>query len=152
MACRAAPAVAASATREWIQRFAESALLLRLLEHLQRLVDGEASRFLARRVFPERPQKLADVLLRRHHQERVVEQIIPVCIGGDGGTLVRVGAQVGDHGNARLHEGFTPDLHGPLDPLLGEPELPVVVAQAQQVAVVREVKELLARALRQPGL
>ena len=76
----------------------------------------------------------------------MVEQIIPVCIGGDGGPFVRVGAQVDDHGNAHFHEGFTPDLHGPLDPLLGEPELPVVVAQAQQVAVVREIEVLLARA------
>ena len=77
----------------------------------------------------------------------MVEHPVPVGVGGDVGPLVGIGEQVEDLGHPQLHEGLGPDLASSLLALLLEHKLPVVVAQAHQVAVVGEVEELLAGAL-----
>ena len=77
----------------------------------------------------------------------MVDVPVPIGVRSDGGLFVRVGAQVVEPGNPGLHEGFPPQGQGARSALLGEHDLPVVVAQAGQIAIVGEVEELLARAL-----
>ena len=60
------------------------------------------------------------------------------------GRLEWVGAQVEQLGEAQRHERILPDIQT-MRSLLGEDELPLVVAQRHQRAVVVEVEELLAR-------
>src|SRR5499427_9142035 len=117
-------------------------------ELLQHLVNGEARRLLPWRELLERGQELTNDLLRRHEQENVVHHPIPVGVRGDFGPLVWVGAEVEEFREAERNERLLPDAQGASRALLHEHEFPVVVAQSSQVPVVREVKELLAWALR----
>ena len=78
---------------------------------------------------------------------RVVEDPVVVGVRGDVGPLVGVGAQVEELGHPQRDERLGPDLQRALDALLHEDDLPVVEPQRDQVAVVVEVDEALARAL-----
>ena len=121
-----------------------------LLERFQHLVEREAADLLARREFLERRQELPDVLLRRHEQEDVLDPPLLVAHAIVVGRLERIGAQVEDLRQAQRHERFLPDIEA-VRALLGEDDLPLVVAQADQRAVVVEVEELVARAGRFAG-
>ena len=61
------------------------------------------------------------------------------------GRLEGVGAQVEDLRQTQRHERLLPDVEA-VRALLGEDDLPLVVAQRHQRAVVVEVEELVARA------
>ena len=62
------------------------------------------------------------------------------------GPLVRIPPQVEHQRHPKRREGVRPGLKGGLYALLHENQLPVVVAQGCEVAVVREVEDLVARA------
>ena len=83
----------------------------------------------------------------RQQQVNMIEIPVPVGIRSDGRLFVRIGTQVVEPRNPRLYERFTPDSQSTLFPLLGEHDLPVVVAQSGQIAIVGEIEKLLARTL-----
>ena len=72
----------------------------------------------------------------------MIQQPVPIGVGGDVGTFVGIGEQVEDLRHPQLGEWFGPDLQGARLALLLKDKLPVVVAQAHQIAVVGEVEEL----------
>ena len=85
--------------------------------------------------------------LRRDERTRAVRHE-PVVVGvrRDVRALVRVRPQVEEFRDTQLGERLGPDLQGARRALLLEHELPVFVAQGDEIAVVVEVDELLARA------
>ena len=117
---------------------------------LQSLVEAEAAGLLARREFLERGEKLTHVLLRRHEHEGVVHAPPSVVDAFVVGALERIGAQVEELRKTQGHERVLPDIQA-VRALFREDDLPLVVAQADQRAVVVEVEELLARARRLAG-
>jgi hypothetical protein len=116
-------------------------------QFLHDLIQAEARGLLARRELLEGGQEVADVGLGRHQQVGPVEQPVVVGVGGDLSALVGVAAQVEDERHAQRHEGLGPGAEGAGGLLLQEDQLPVVVAQRGEVAVVGEVEDLVARAL-----
>src|SRR5262249_56550785 len=116
---------------------------LRVLERLQQFVEAEAADLLAWREFLERSQELRDVLLRRHEQEGSVDSPVPVVHADDVSLLERVRAQVEDLGKAQHDEWLLPNFE-PFNALLGEDDLPLVVAKPDERTVVAEVEELVA--------
>ncbi len=77
----------------------------------------------------------------------MIEIPVPVGIRRDSRLFIRIGAQVVEPRNPCFHERFTPDGQRTLFPLLGEHDLPVVVAQSGQIAIIGEIEKLLARTL-----
>ena len=86
---------------------------------------------------------LRDERLRRDEHEGVLDEPSHVVARLVLGPLERVGAQVEQHRQAQLHHRLRPDIEA-LRLLLQEHRLPLVVAQAGQVAVVGPVEELAA--------
>ena len=117
------------------------------MQLLQHLIDGEARRLLPWRKVLEGRQELADIGLRRDQHEGVIEQPVVVGVRGDVGALVRIEPEIEDQRHAQVVKGSAQTRKRSRGPLLHEDELPVVVAQSRQIAVVGEVEELLARAL-----
>ena len=72
---------------------------------------------------------------------------VPVGVGCDRCTLVRIGPEVVEPGNACVYKGLSPDEHGALGALLCKHHLPVVVTDRLQVAIIGEIEELLPWAL-----
>ncbi len=123
------------------------ASMWRCQQLLHDLVNSETGSFLARWELLESFQEVSDISLRRYQQKSMVHPPIPVGVRGDGRPLIRIRAQVEQPGYPRIHQGFSPDQHGALCPLLGKYDLPVIVTERLQIAIVGEVEELLARAL-----
>src|SRR5262249_53845450 len=90
-------------------------------------VHVEAGRLLTLRIVPERHKELADVVLRRNNQERVIQKPIVVGIRRDIGALVRVGPQIEHLRKAQVGERLRPDSKRSRGSLLHEHKLPVIV-------------------------
>ena len=86
--------------------------------------------------------------LRRHEDKRVADHPVVIGVRRDVGPFVGVHPQIEDLGQPQFSERFGPNRHRARGALFGEDKLPVVVAQAKQVALVAEVEELLARIFR----
>src|SRR5262245_56953586 len=118
-----------------------------LLQSIQHLVNAEAAGPLAGWELLERLEELPDDLLRGDADEGVVEPPVVVRVRRNVGSLIWVHPQIVELRKTHGGERLTPDLERSLGALLGKDELPVVVAQADEVGVVVEVVELRARAL-----
>ena len=116
-----------------------------LLQLLHNLVDAEARRLLARRILSEGPDELGHQSLRRHDDERAVERPLVVAVRRNISPLVGVHAQVEHFGRAHADERLAPDLSRAFDTHLAEYDFPVSGTEANELAVVVEVEELLAR-------
>ena len=77
----------------------------------------------------------------------MIHHPVPVGIGSDVRPFERIGAEVEQLGNAQRDEGIGPDRQCASDALLHEHYLPVVIPQADQVAIVGEVEESRPRSL-----
>src|SRR5580692_9652292 len=102
-----------------------------VLQLRQHLIDGEARCLLSRRKLLERCQKLSDQGLRRDEQEDVVHNPIVIGVRRDVGVLVRIGPQIEELRNSQMSEWFSPEFKCASGTLLGEYDLPVVIAQGQ---------------------
>ena len=67
-------------------------LLLGFSQLRHDFVQVEAGCFLSLRIVPEGRQELANVVLRRHEQEDVVEKPVVVCVRRYVRPLIRIGA------------------------------------------------------------
>jgi hypothetical protein len=61
--------------------------------------------------------------------------------------LIGIRTQIKELGQPQARKGLRPELHRAVAALLHENDLPVVIAQAEDVAVVTQIDEELARAL-----
>src|ERR1700752_2740486 len=104
------------------------------------MFDGEAAGSLPRREFSEARDVLRHNRLRRDKQEGVIDEPAHIISGFVLGPLKRIGAQVEYPGQAQLYQRFGPDVQS-LRSLLHERGLPLQVAQAREVTVVRPVEE-----------
>ena len=77
----------------------------------------------------------------------MIEIPIPIRVRRYVCPLIRVHLQIVEFEDPHMDIRLAPDLQCTLHALLGKDDLPVVVAQGREVAVIREIKELLARAL-----
>ena len=133
--------------RDTALRFeSQQALLLGPAHHrLHHPIQIEAARLLSRRELTEALEPATDVSPRRRDHEHVLE--VPALVADRVfffGALERIHSQVGDHRSAQLRERLLPDLEA-LAFLLEEGDLPVLVPQRGDAAVVGPVNELLAR-------
>src|SRR6476661_6722317 len=71
-------------------------LLLGFSQLRHNFVQVEAGCFLSLRIVPEGRQELANVVLRRHEQEDVVEKPVVVCVRRYVRPLIRIGAEIED--------------------------------------------------------
>src|ERR1700677_3923239 len=117
--------------------------MLGVLEFLYCVADREAAGLLARREVLQGLQFLGHDRLRRGHHEHALDVPFLVLAGFEVRLLERVRAQVEQQRRAQRHKRFLPDAK-PLVLLLEEDHLPLVVAQAREVAVVGPVEELAA--------
>ena len=76
----------------------------------------------------------------------MVEEPVVIGIRCNVGALVRIGAQIVELRHAQRDKRLGPDPQCAGGALLHEYELPVVVTQAREIAVVREIEVLYARA------
>src|SRR6185369_8806390 len=119
-------------------------MLLILPRLIERLVDAEARRLLARRELLEGLEEHADQSLGRHEEEHAVGSPLLVEHGRVfAGPLERVTPQVEERRETQPNERLLPDSEA-VRALLHEVDLPVLVAQRHQVAVVAPVEEALA--------
>src|SRR3954468_4826274 len=119
-------------------------LPLKLLDHL---IDAEARWPLARRiVFEGRKERAYDCRGRNKDAGSIRHQPVVVGVRRDVSAFVRIGAQVVELGDAKGRERFGPDAQSAGCPLLLEHDLPVLIAQGDDIAVIVEVDELLASA------
>ncbi len=116
-------------------------LLLGFSQLRHDLVQVEAGRFLPLRIVPESRQELADVILRRHEEEDVVEKPVVVGVRGDVGPLIGVGAEIEDLRDPQVGERVGPEQHLSIRPLFHEHDLPVVVPQCDHLLIVVDVEE-----------
>ncbi len=77
----------------------------------------------------------------------MVEKPVVISVRGDVGALVRISPQVENFRNPQVRERVGPNEQCSRGPLLQEHELPVIVAQTNQLLVVVDVKKRLPRAL-----
>src|SRR6185436_17368817 len=110
-------------------------------------VQAEATRLLAGRKLLERGEELANDVLGGDTDEGVVEPPIVVRVRRHVRPFEWVGQEIEKFWKPQGRGRLTPDLQRSRDALFLEDELPVVVAQADQLGVVVEVEELLARTL-----
>src|SRR5262245_52971843 len=110
---------------------------------LHGLLDREAAGPLAWRELLEARNMPRDECLRRDQHEGAIDEPAHVVARLVLGSLERVGAQVVQPGQAQLHQRFLPDTEA-MRLLLHEHGLPLVVAQAREVAVVGPVEEFAA--------
>jgi len=120
------------------------ATVARFLELLQHLIEGEAAGLLAWRIGNVGLQVLTHEGLRRHGQERVIEDIIAVSFRFTLGAFKGIGPKVLDQRHAQRHQRFRPHLEA-YGLLLQEQKLPSVIAHGGKVAVIRPVEKLFAR-------
>ena len=113
-------------------------------ECLHHPIEAEAAGPLARRELLEGGQELPDVLLRRHEHEGALDAPASIVHAVMVRTLEGVRAQVEELREAQRHHRILPDLEA-MGPLLHEDDLPLVVAEGHELAVVIEVEELVAR-------
>ena len=73
----------------------------------------------------------------------MVEEPVVVGVGGDVGPLVGVGAQVEDLRDAQIGERLGPNSQGAWAALLFEHQLPVVIPQRGEIAVVGTYTEIV---------
>src|SRR5690348_2281868 len=119
------------------------------LHLLDDLVDREARRPLARRIVLEGGQELGDQRLHREHDRPgVPHHPVVIAVRGDVGPLIGIGPKVEYLGQAQSRERLGPDAQCAGGALLLEHDLPILVAHIDEIAVVVEIDELLARAVR----
>ena len=111
---------------------------------LQHLVEAEASDFLARRELRKCGDVLGDEFLRGDKQEDAVDAPVRVVHGDVIGLLERIRAQIEDLRHAQRREGLLPNVKA-MRTLLLEDNLPVVVTQADERAIIVPVEELVTR-------
>ena len=105
------------------------------------LVQVEAGCFLSLRIVPESRQELANVILRRHEEEDVVEKPVVVGVRRYVRPLIRVGAEIEDLWHPQVGERVGPEQQLSIGPLLHENELPIVVPQCDHLLIVVDVQE-----------
>jgi hypothetical protein len=115
----------------------------RIPELLHGLFDREASGLLARRELLEAHEMLRDQRLRRDQHEGVLDEPPHIVARLVLGPFERVGSQIEQPGQAELHHRLRPDIEA-MCPLLQEHRLPLIVAQAVEIAVIGPVEELAA--------
>src|SRR5215510_15740813 len=115
-------------------------------ELLYHLVEAKARGLLPRRERLEARQPVGDIGLRRHEQKDALDPPRRVADRFVVRTLERVGAQIVERRHPQVHERLLPDAKA-VAALLGEDELPAVVTERHELAVVVPVEELLARRL-----
>src|SRR5262245_3481327 len=115
----------------------------RVPELLHGLLDREAARLLARGELLKALEVLRHERLRRDEHEDMLDEPSHVVARLVLAPLERVGAQVEQSGHAQLHQRLGPDIEA-MRPLLQEHGLPLLVAQAGEVAVVGPIEELAA--------
>jgi hypothetical protein len=98
----------------------------------------------------EGTEEVADVLLRGDENEHVLDAPALVIHAFMVRGLERIAAQVEQLRQPQRDERLLPDVEA-VPPLLGEHDLPLVVAEADERAVVIEVEELVALARGFPG-
>src|SRR5262249_28756791 len=112
---------------------------------LHHLINAEARRLLSRREVLERLDELLHERLCRNKQERPLQRPVVVGIRRDIRPLVRVRAQIEQLGQPPAHKRFGPDIERAGRLLLAEYDLPVLVAYRDELSIVVDVEELLAR-------
>ena len=88
-------------------------------------------------------QMLADDRLRRDEHEGVLDEPAHVVAGFVLGPFERVGSQIEQLRQAKLHQRLRPDIKA-MRLLLHEHCLPLVVAKAREVAVIGPIEEFAA--------
>ena len=111
---------------------------------MERPIDAEAPRLLARREFLEGGEELTNILLRRYEQEDALHAPTFIVHAFMVRGLEGIRAQVEELREAQGYERFLPDVKA-MRTLLGEDDFPLVVAKANKRAVVIEIEELVAR-------
>ena len=117
---------------------------MRLGHRFHHAVEVEAAGLLARREFAEALQPLPDVGARRREHEHVLGEPLVVAMPSYSARSKGSHAQIAEQGGAQLFEGLYPDVQS-VGVLPQEGDLPLVVAQGCNAAVVGPVDELLAR-------
>src|SRR6516165_5663757 len=105
------------------------------------LLDREAARLLARRELLKALEVLRHERLRWDQHEGVLDEPPHVVARLVLAPLKWIRTQVEQPGQAQLHQRLCPDIEA-MRPLLQEHGLPLLVAQASEVAVVGPVEEL----------
>ena len=100
------------------------------------------------RVILEGHQELADVILSGDEQEDVIHDPVVIGVRGDVRALVRVRPEIEQFRNPQGDERFRPEAEGARGLLLLEHDLPVVIAQGDQLLVVVDVEERFSRSPR----
>src|SRR5258705_1154026 len=119
-----------------------------LLKFCQHLIQREAAGLLPGRELLIRGQVLAYEGLRRDEQKHPLGVPSVIVASQMVGVLERIGAEVEHLGRAQRDEWISPDLEA-FGPLLQEHDLPPVIAQGGEIAIVGPIKELFA--LARPG-
>ena len=115
-----------------------------LLKRLQRLIDAEAAGLLAGREFLEGAKEFANVLLRRDQDKQVLNTPALVVHAFMVRGLEGIASKVEQLRQPQRDEGLLPDIEA-MRALFSEDDLPLVIAEAHERAVVVEVEELVAR-------
>src|ERR1700722_3019097 len=117
-------------------------------QHFQRLLDRERPGSLTWRKLHKARQMLAHDPLRGDDYKRVLNEPSHVIAGLVLGPFERIGAQIEQHGQPQLYHRLLP-YRKTFGLLLEENCLPLIIAEAGQVAVIGPVEELapLVRAL-----
>jgi hypothetical protein len=118
-------------------------------DRLHDLVQVERAWLHAWREFLEALEPLPDVRGCRGERVHILDVPAPVVHPDVLAQLERIHAQVGQHGGTHGGEGFLPDVK-PVMVLAEKGDLPVVVAERRDAAVVGPVDELVARHLPSP--
>ena len=105
-------------------------------------IKAEAAGLLARRGLLEALQPFADIGTGGGESKHMLELPFGVTDTFFMRALERIGAQIPDHRHPQLFIGRLPDVHS-VGVLPQECDLPVVIAQRRDVAVVGPVEELL---------
>src|SRR5215475_10399341 len=120
------------------------------LERLQCSIDAEAAGLLAGWELLEGAKELAYVLLRRDHHKQVLHPPALIVHAFMVGGLEGNAAQVEQLRQPQRDKRLLPDIQ-PMLALFREHDLPLVIAQAHERAVVDEVDELATRTRGFPG-
>jgi hypothetical protein len=105
------------------------------------LIDAEAAGLLARRELLEGAQESANELLRGNKNERVLDTPAPVVHAFMVRRLEGIGSNVEQLWQPQRDERLLPNLHA-FAALFRENDLPLVIAKADERAIIVEVEEL----------
>src|SRR5262245_8345069 len=111
------------------------------------VIEIESGRPLPGRIVLERCQELPRQRLRRHEQEGMPDGPFIVSVGRDIRPLVGVHPQIEHLGKPQAGKGLGPNPQRTFGALLAEDHFPVLVPQRDELAVVIEIEERLARRL-----